>query len=185
MFMKSGSRMIIDNSLVGSSKSNGIPERALQSAQGLIRTIRSAIKEKWLVKIDVIYAVWPWIAEQTGFLLTRFEVGRDGKTAYERLKGKSAKVQGLSLAEGPLGKLTCLREDGVYLGIMATTGEVIVGSPTGVWLTRMVQRKMARERCERSNLEMVVAVPSRKNEDDAKMGGDRLSGEVVMMEKDY
>ena len=32
--------------------------------------------------------------------LTRFEVGRDGKTAYERPKGKSAKVQGLSFAEG-------------------------------------------------------------------------------------
>ena len=29
-----------------------------------------------------------------------FEVGRDGNTAYERLKGKSAKVQGMAFAEG-------------------------------------------------------------------------------------
>ena len=78
-------------------------------------------------------------------LLTSFEVGRDGKTAYERLKGKSAKVQDVSfaegilrkrtLAEGPPGKLTCMWDDRVYLCIKATTGEVIVGNWNGVWLT--------------------------------------------------
>ena len=52
------------------------------------------------VRLDVARSVLLWIAEQVGFLLTRFEVGRDGKTAYERLGGESAKVQGLSLPEG-------------------------------------------------------------------------------------
>ena len=66
--------------------------------QGIVRTFRSGIEEQWEVKIVVTHFVWLWIAEQAGFLLTRFEVGRDGKTAYERLKGKSAKVQGLSFA---------------------------------------------------------------------------------------
>ena len=48
--------------------------------QGVIRTIRSAIEENWEVKIDVTHFVWPWIAEQSGFLLpTRFEVGRETK----------------------------------------------------------------------------------------------------------
>ena len=40
--MTSGSRMIIENSPVGSSKSNGIVERAIQSVQGMIRTIRTS-----------------------------------------------------------------------------------------------------------------------------------------------
>ena len=44
--MKSGSRMIMKNSLPGSLKSNGILARAIQSVQGMIRTIRSAIEEK-------------------------------------------------------------------------------------------------------------------------------------------
>ena len=89
--MTSGSRMIIENSPVGSSMSNGIVERAIQSVQGMIRTIRSDIEGRWGVKIDATHSIWQWIAEHAGFLLTRFEVGRDGKTAYERLKGKSAK----------------------------------------------------------------------------------------------
>ena len=45
--MKSGSRMIVENSLVGSSKSTKVVGRASQSAQDLIRTIRSDIEEKW------------------------------------------------------------------------------------------------------------------------------------------
>ena len=81
-----------ENSPSGSSKSDGIVERALQCVQGMIRTIRSAVAEKWEVKKDVHF-VWPWIAKQAGFLLTRFEVGRDGKTACERRTGKTAKVQ--------------------------------------------------------------------------------------------
>ena len=71
------------------------------------------------------------------------------------------------------------------LGIKETTGEVIAGSQNGGWLTRTVWRKTARERWERSNVEMIVAVPWRKNEDDAKMDGERQKGEVVMMDNDY
>ena len=42
-----------------------------------------------------------------------------------------------------------------------------------------------RDRWERSNLGMIVAVPWCKKEDDANMDGERLEGEVVMMDKDY
>ena len=75
--MKSGgSRMMIENSLAGSSKSTRIVERAIQSAQGMIRTVPSAIDGTRDVKFDATHSVWPWIAEQAGFLLTRCEVGR-------------------------------------------------------------------------------------------------------------
>ena len=51
----------VENSPVGSSKNNGIVERAIQSVQGMIRTRRSAIEEK-CVKIAVTHSVSPWIA---------------------------------------------------------------------------------------------------------------------------
>ena len=116
-----------------------------------------------------MHSIRPWIAEHAGFLLTRFEVGRDGKTANERLKGKSSKVKGMAFAEGilwkrkrsggPLGELTCMWEDGIHLGVKATTAEVTLGNRKGVWLTRTVRRKSAKEKWDPSNLEIVVAVP--------------------------
>ena len=36
-----------------------------------------------------------------------------------------------------------------------------------------------------SNLEMVMAVPWRKNEDDPKMDGERLKSEVIVIFKEY
>ena len=86
---QSASRMIIENNQIGSSKSNGIFENAIQSLQGTIRLIRSSIEENWNLKLHVTHSMWLCIAERAGFLLTSFEVGRDGKTACERLEGKS------------------------------------------------------------------------------------------------
>ena len=71
----------------------------------MVRTRRSAIEEKWEVKIDVTHSVWPWIAEQARFLWHS---------------------QKESCGGGSLGKMTCMWEDGVYLGIKATHGDVIV-----------------------------------------------------------
>ena len=40
--------------------------------------------------------------------------------------------------------LTCMWEHGIYLGVKATTAEIIVGIRNGVWLTRTVRRKLAK-----------------------------------------
>ena len=71
------------------------------------------------------------------WLVSRAEVGADGKTGYERCKGKMAMLPGMKFGEGvmwkrrrqgrPLGKLSCIWEDGIYLWVKGTTGEVIVG----------------------------------------------------------
>ena len=98
--MNSSTRMIIENKRSSGQleEQRDRRERAIQSVQGMIRTIRSTIEEHWEVRIGVAHSVWSWIAEQSGIVPTRFEVGRDGKTAHGRLKGKSAKVQGVSVA---------------------------------------------------------------------------------------
>ena len=63
--LESVERMIIEHVFDRSSKSNRIIERTIQHVQGMIRTIRRAIEEKWKVKIDVTHIIRPWIAEQT------------------------------------------------------------------------------------------------------------------------
>ena len=44
--MRGGLRIIVENSVVGRSKSNGNVESAIQSVQMMIRTIRNDIEEK-------------------------------------------------------------------------------------------------------------------------------------------
>lgn len=81
---------------------------------------------------------------------------------------------------GPLGKLTCTWDDGIYLVVTGTTGEMIVCDKNGVWRTRAA-RKTLPERWTRENLEMVGGVPWQMDEQDGK----GLKPEVTIMDNDY
>ena len=191
---KGGRGMVVEHSPVHSSKSNGFIERAVQSVQGLIRTWRSAVEEKWGVKLETEHVIWPWLVEAVAWTMTRTEVGMDGKTAYERCRGKKARVQGLEFGEGvlwkrrreggPLGKLTCMWEDGVYLGMKGSTGETIIGDKNGIWRTRTTRRKPIEERWSRTSLEMIGGVPWKMTKD-SEGDGEDLGTEVRIMDKDY
>jgi hypothetical protein len=77
--------------------------------------------------------------------------------------------------------LSCMWDDGIYLGVKGTTGEMIVGNKEGVWRTRTVRRKTLQERRTRDNLEMVGGVPWQMGEKE----GEDLKLEVTIMDKDY
>ena len=81
------SGLSLENSLAHSSKSNGVIERGVQTIQG---TLRRAIEERCMVKVDPDNAFWTWLVEYAGWLVKRAEVGHDGRRPYERLKGKKA-----------------------------------------------------------------------------------------------
>ena len=74
---RGGIRMAVENSPVHSSKSNGLIERAIQTVQGQIRTMKSALEDKWGVELEINHPLWPWLVEYAAFLLTRGEVGKD------------------------------------------------------------------------------------------------------------
>ena len=134
--------MIMEHSPVRSSKSNGVVEKAVQEVQGMVRTMRSALEDKWGMKMSVEHPIWAWLIEHSAFVWSRYHVGKDGKTAYERIKGKRCKTAGMEFGEGvlwkrrrdggPLGKLTCMWEDGIYVGIKGSTGETMVADGKGV-----------------------------------------------------
>ena len=176
-------KTIIEQSPVGSSQSNGIVERAIQSYEGLLRTLRGNLEERWDAVIPDGHAVWSWMSEYCAFLLNRFEVSADGKTAYERMKGKKAKQQGLEFAEGVLFKKKRVNqpksesvwEDGVYLGVRGVSGELIIGTKEGVWKTRTVQRKPKEHRWCQSNVEMIGGVPWNTN---GHTGDDEPDGDI-------
>ena len=159
-FRLSGSRMIIENRLVllEVRRASGL----LRERFDLCRDDQNDTQRDLKTNKAEIHHTW-------------FEVGRDGKTAYERLKGKSAKVQDLSFAGGilwkkrraggTLGTLMFMCEDGVLFFGGEDAGEVIVGNQNGVWLTRTVRRKDSEGKMAKK---MIVPVPWRKNEDDTK-----------------
>ena len=181
-------RTNVESSKAYSSASNGMVERGLRSVQGMIRVLRSALEDKLGVKVDGGHSVWPWLVEYAAFLLNRGEVSHDGKTAYERCKAKRGRMPGLEFGEkvlwrrrpvgNHLAKLTCLWEDGIFLGVKGSSGEFIVGDTQGVWKTRTMRRRPAEEKWDSENLELVGGVPWRTSEADKNADGEALKMEV-------
>ena len=104
------------------------------------------------------------------YLLNRYEVGHDGKTAYERCKGTAAKVLGIEFGDAVLRK----RRAGGGALAKGASGEVIVADEKGVWKTRAVQRKPSEATWEAAVVDSVKHVPWRFSQDDPD--GEPLTG---------
>ena len=107
-----------EHSPVRSSGSNGIIERGIKEVEARVSCMKSALDERIGSDLSAKSNVLPWMVEYASVLINRYLVGRDGKTAYERSKGKSSKMLGFEFAEmvhfrraptpGRLGKLDTL-----------------------------------------------------------------------------
>ena len=133
--------------------------------------------------------------EYASFLINRGEVGHDGKTPYERCKDKRGKLIGLAFGEkilwrrrpvgGNLSKLTCLWEDGIFLGVKGSSGEYIVGDGSGVWKTRTLMMRPLEERWDKGALGLVGGVPWRVNDDDPKADGEAMKMDIPSEEASH
>ena len=92
------------DSHVGESECNGRVENTIRRVQDKARTLKSHIEAETGLEVDKLEDVMSWIIRWSGELITRYHVGRDKKTAYERIRGK------------PCGKPMCqLGESVLYM----------------------------------------------------------------------
>ena len=77
-----------EESKVYDSQSNGVAERAVQSVESITRTHKFALEKRIGMKIPSVHPIMTWLIEHAADMLNKFLVGRDGRTPYERIKGK-------------------------------------------------------------------------------------------------
>ena len=160
-------KWIVEHSPVGSSQSNGVVERAVQSVQGQLRVMKLAMEPS-------SHPLLAWAVEYAGVLLNRFEVGHDGRMAYERLKGNKSTTLGVEFGEavhwriapvsGALCKLSSSWREEIFVGVQAKSGESVVSDGSGVWKTRTIQRRPLDERWNRSAIDFVKHFPWEQRE---------------------
>ena len=61
-----------ESSPEGSSQSNGIAERAVQSVEGQVRTMKLALERRVSCKIPVDHKIMTWMVESAADLLNKF-----------------------------------------------------------------------------------------------------------------
>ena len=137
--------------------------------------MKDALEMRLEVRVPSSHNILAWMVEFAATLVNRYEVGRDGRTPHERLRGKASRLIGLEFGErlnfrrtavgSRMAKLDSLWSDGVFLGYRAVSGEIVVGTKDGVFKTRTVKRKPLEHRWDKQNLGMVGGVPWRTSPD--------------------
>ena len=141
-------------------------ERGVQTVEGQIRVLKDAFETRVGAQIPSNHNILAWLVEFARTVVNRYEVGRDGKTPFERLRGKQSRWIGLEFGEKVnfrrtavgvrMAKLDSLWSDGVFLVYRSVSGEIVVGTESGVFKTRTVQRKAYDHRWHEQNMDCAV-----------------------------
>ena len=167
---------ILENSPVGDSRANGAAERAIQAVEEQVRVIKNGLETRIGMKISGKHPVTFWLIEHAADLLTKYAVGEDGKTAYERMKGKpylgdvvefGEKIHHRLRKKGD--KMDVRWDEGFYLGKMWRTGEAIVGTEKGIRKAASIKRVGGHRRWDGEGLNKVQGVPWRWDPDEEDM----------------
>ena len=94
---REGHTMILEQSPVGESQSNGVAERQVQAVEDLIRTMRGALMNRLQCRIEATHPLFQWLVLHAASVMNRFVIGGDGKTAFQRTHGRRGATKPWSL----------------------------------------------------------------------------------------
>ena len=131
--------------------------------------MKEAIDSGFQDKIPGHHPVLAWLPRHAAALVVRYNVGKDGRTAHERWKGKKSKREVAELgacvwlleprsrgATGLMGRWS----DGIWLGINEESGEVMIGTKDGTMRARAIRRKALHDqRWSRTKLDEAKSTP--------------------------
>ena len=124
-------------------------ERAAQEVEGQLRVLKLALENRLGRPIDAEACAVTFMADYAAYLINRLLVGKDGKTAYERNKGKSGTVMGIEFGEkvlhlkkdkAKMDKISSRWDYGIFVGAHQLCGELWVATLEGVERARSVRR---------------------------------------------
>ena len=174
-------RTITEESPVKSSGSNGRAERAVQTLEGHIRVLLLGLEARLGMRVDAKEPIVTYMPEYAAYLLNRLKVGKDGKTAYERCRGKKATVLGLEFGEKVLYKVKLnakqekLRprwEHGIFVGVRPKSGEVWIATIEKTFSVRAVRRLPVDQRWTGDTVRWTRRTLLNRYKDDAGADGD-------------
>ena len=166
---------ILENSVPGDSKTNGAAERAVKAVGEQVRVLRAGLQSRLDMVIRTSHPMLTWLVQHAADCLSKYQVGEDGKTAYERLKGKKfsrplvefgEKVHYKKNTKGHKdNKLDIKWGEGYFLGFYWKTSEALIGTPEGVKRAGTIRRVGAHRRWDAEGLDQVRGVPWQWNPD--------------------
>ena len=90
-------RILVEESPLYSSQSNGRAERAIQTVRRLAASLRVATELRYEMALSSGMVAWPWLIRHAAWLHNGFHVKYNGRTCYEELYPDTVQERGSGL----------------------------------------------------------------------------------------
>ena len=156
------------SSPVRESECNGRIENGIRRAQEKIRTLRHQLENNIKQRVPYDAPVMAWLVRWVAELLSKYAVGDDGKTPYERIHREDCVIPLVPFGETvmyvPLktvhrNKGIPAKKAGVWLGVNERTEEMLIGTEFGVIKCRTVDRFNEKDRWHKHNVLGMIGTP--------------------------
>ena len=146
------------NSTVGESEINGRVENVVRRAQEKIRVSRHQLESGLQQRLPDDSPIMVRLIRWAGEFISKYVIGDDGKTVYERIRGEQYAVPIVPFGEAVMflpfktakhTKGEAVKKLGVWLGTIERTEETLIGTTMGVVKCRTVSRFTEDERWDR------------------------------------
>ena len=157
--------VVLEESPVGDHQANGEIEMANQLVQGQFRVMKCGFESRIGTKLVGTHPLVPWLLIHAADTLNRYVKGEDGRTAYQRVKGRAFRtpvtewgecVLYCRLASAGENKFDYRWDEGVWLGVKDNSGEAIIGTSKGVVKARDWKHQATHQ--ERWNTDVILGV---------------------------
>ena len=169
-----GGEVVPEEPAKGESQSNGTVEEAGKTVREYVRVYKEQIEMKTGAKLSSDSTIVLWAIRWAAMALSRFQVGTDGKTAYERRKQRRCRLEVVPFGErvwykqirdgkDRKDKFESEERSGIWLGHARTSNEVLIGTSDGVVRAYSVSRRPEEERWSAEDISNIRGTPQQPN----------------------
>ena len=123
----------------GESQSNGLAERSVGIFEDQFRTLKHALETRLKRRLPSDHPVTAWLVEHTSFVLNKYALDSDGRTAYGRLHGREGHERTCEFGERVIcyvpkklrAKLDQRWRYGIFLGRALSSDQNMIGLNNG------------------------------------------------------
>ena len=143
-------QITFEQSPVGDSSSNGDIESSIRRTTALARTLKLCLESYLKESIEGDWHIVPWIIHHASNLISWFRRDAFGRTSYEHIHGKKfirklpiigESIFALLADSKGENKLDSRWISGIFLGLLESSLEYLIGTPHGVIKVRTIRRK--------------------------------------------
>ena len=165
-----GGRVILEAPPRGESQSNGTVEEAGKTIREYTRVLKEQIEHKANLKLACTDVIVLWMIRWAAMLCSRYAVGKDGRTPYERRRGRRCKIPALMFGEKVWYKELRQSKDrkdkfesewflGIWLGHSRSSNEHLIGTKQGAIKAYAVKRQAEDERWDAALIQGLQGTP--------------------------